>query len=205
MMNQSYDKLFKIILVGDSGVGKSSLLLRYCEDSYSESFISTIGVDFKIKNVEIDKKLVKLQLWDTAGQERFRTITASYYRGAQGMIIVFDVCERSTFENVTHWIEQIRNMQTDKSSIMLIGNKVDDTERRQVSSEEATEFCRTHGLIKYIETSAKKSIGVEEAFRALTETLLASNTSAQTKKRTSFVTAQAGRTSPHSIFSWCMG
>ncbi|WBY58514.1 ras-related protein Rab-1B [Plasmodium yoelii yoelii] len=106
-MNDSYDSLFKILLIGDSGVGKSCLLLRFADDTYTDSYISTIGVDFKIKTIEIDDKIIKLQIWDTAGQERFRTITSSYYRGAQGIIIVYDVTDRDSFNNVKNWIIEI--------------------------------------------------------------------------------------------------
>eukprot|EP00397_Hematodinium_sp_SG-2012_P055492 GEMP01067782.1.p1 GENE.GEMP01067782.1~~GEMP01067782.1.p1 ORF type:complete len:243 (+),score=21.20 GEMP01067782.1:73-801(+) len=106
-MNPEYDYLFKLLLIGDSGVGKSCLLLRFADNTYTESYISTIGVDFKIRTIEQEGKVVKLQIWDTAGQERFRTITSSYYRGAHGIIIVYDVTDRESFNNVKHWIEQI--------------------------------------------------------------------------------------------------
>merc|ERR1711898_6342 len=103
-MNAEYDYLFKLLLIGDSGVGKSCLLLRFADDTYSESYISTIGVDFKIRTIEHDGKRIKLQIWDTAGQERFRTITSSYYRGAHGIIVVYDVTELDTFHAVERWM-----------------------------------------------------------------------------------------------------
>ena len=99
-MEQPYDYLFKLLLIGDSGVGKSSLLLRFSDDTYETNFNSTIGVDFKIKTVDLDDKVIKLQIWDTAGQERFRTITSSYYRGAHGIIVVYDTTDNETFEHV---------------------------------------------------------------------------------------------------------
>ena len=106
-MNPEYDYLFKLLLIGDSGVGKSCLLLRFADDTYSESYISTIGVDFKIRTIEHDGKTIKLQIWDTAGQERFRTITSSYYRGAHGIIVVYDVTDQDSFDNVKQWLQEI--------------------------------------------------------------------------------------------------
>lgn len=105
-MNSEYDYLFKLLLIGDSGVGKSCMLLRFADDSYTESYISTIGVDFKIRTIEIEGKTVKLQIWDTAGQERFRTITSSYYRGAHGIIITYDTTDLETYKHVPYWLKE---------------------------------------------------------------------------------------------------
>ncbi|CAM0958698.1 unnamed protein product [Alopecurus aequalis] len=107
MSSAEYDYLFKLLLIGDSSVGKSCLLLRFADDAYVDTYISTIGVDFKIRTVELDGKSVKLQIWDTAGQERFRTITSSYYRGAHGIIIVYDVTDMESFNNVKQWLSEI--------------------------------------------------------------------------------------------------
>ena len=120
-----YDYLFKLLLIGNSGVGKSALLLRFTEDTFRETFHSTIGVDFKIKNVEMDNKIVKLQIWDTAGQERFQTITKSYYKGAHGIILVYDVSERSSFLSVEQWIDEIERNANPHACKLLIGNKAD--------------------------------------------------------------------------------
>ncbi|KAG0454929.1 hypothetical protein HPP92_023851 [Vanilla planifolia] len=120
-MNPEYDYLFKLLLIGDSGVGKSCLLLRFADDSYLESYISTIGVDFKIRTVEQDGKTIKLQIWDTAGQERFRTITSSYYRGAHGIIVVYDVTEQESFNNVKQWLSEIDRYATENVNKLLVG------------------------------------------------------------------------------------
>lgn len=158
-----YDYLFKVLLIGDSGVGKSALLTRFTDRTFSDSYMITIGVDFKIQTIKLDDKIIKLQLWDTAGQERFRTITSAYYRGANGIIIVFDVSDKETFDHVKIWMSEIENYANDVK-VMLIGNKNDiEGSKRQVSYEEAKEFADKLG-ISYIETSAKTSINVKEAF-----------------------------------------
>ncbi|CAI8606698.1 unnamed protein product [Vicia faba] len=165
-MNPEYDYLFKLLLIGDSGVGKSCLLLRFADDSYIESYISTIGVDFKIRTVEQDGKTIKLQIWDTAGQERFRTITSSYYRGAHGIIIVYDVTDEESFNNVKQWLSEIDRYASDNVNKLLVGNKSDLTANRVVSYDTAKEFADQIG-IPFMETSAKDATNVEGAFMAM--------------------------------------
>ena len=158
-----YDFLFKILLIGDSGVGKSCLLLRFTDDSYTDSYISTIGVDFKIRSHTIDNKKVKLQIWDTAGQERFRTITICYYRGAHGIIVVYDITDRESFDNIKQWLKEIDKYAHENVNILLVGNKIDREVKRQVSYDEALELASEY-KIKYVETSAKTNVNVEKAF-----------------------------------------
>jgi len=162
-MSSEYDYLFKLLLIGDSGVGKSCLLLRFADDTYTESYISTIGVDFKIRTVELDGKTIKLQIWDTAGQERFRTITSSYYRGAHGIIIVYDITDVESFSNVRQWLFEIDRFASEQVNKLLVGNKSDLTNKRVVTTETAKEFAQTLD-IPFLETSAKNSTNVEEAF-----------------------------------------
>ncbi|XP_068172994.1 ras-related protein ORAB-1-like [Antennarius striatus] len=162
-MNPEYDYLFKLLLIGDSGVGKSCLLLRFADDTYTESYISTIGVDFKIRTVDMDGKMVKLQIWDTAGQERFRTITSSYYRGAHGIIIVYDVTEQESFNNVKQWLEEIDRYACENVSRMLVGNKCDLVGKKVVDAATAQELASSL-KISFLETSAKSSDNVEGAF-----------------------------------------
>ncbi|KAL2526976.1 Ras-related protein RABD2a [Abeliophyllum distichum] len=165
-MNPEYDYLFKLLLIGDSGVGKSCLLLRFADDSYLESYISTIGVDFKIRTVEQDGKTIKLQIWDTAGQERFRTITSSYYRGAHGIIIVYDVTDQESFNNVKQWLNEIDRYASENVNKILVGNKSDLADNRAVSYDTAKAFADEIG-IPFMETSAKNATNVEQAFMAM--------------------------------------
>ncbi|CDJ56879.1 RAS small GTpase, putative [Eimeria maxima] len=165
-MKPEYDFLFKLLLIGDSGVGKSCLLLRFADDTYTESYISTIGVDFKIRTIDLDGKTVKLQIWDTAGQERFRTITSSYYRGAHGIVVVYDVTDRESFSNVKNWMHEIERYATEGVSKLLVGNKSDLTAKKVVSYEEGKELADACN-IRFIETSAKNAQNVEEAFHIM--------------------------------------
>jgi len=161
--NASYDFLIKLLLIGDSGVGKSCLLLRFADDTYTESYISTIGVDFKIRTIELNGKTIKLQIWDTAGQERFRTITSSYYRGAHGIIVVYDITDQVSFNNVKQWLQEIDRYACENVNKLLVGNKSDLTNKRVVDTNTAKEFAETLG-IPFLETSAKNATNVEQAF-----------------------------------------
>jgi len=155
----------KLLMIGDSGVGKTCLLLRYANDSFSPTFITTIGIDFKIKNVEIDGKTIKLQIWDTAGQERFRTITTSYFRGAQGILLVYDVTDRQSFNSIHNWVSQLNSNADPNISRVLIGNKCDVPEsERVVSVEEGKELAAQFGIENFFECSAKQDLNVTAAF-----------------------------------------
>ena len=167
-MSIGYDHLFKILLIGDPNVGKSSLLLRFADDTFESSYLSTIGVDFKIRTVNVGGKTIKLQIWDTAGQERFRTITSSYYRNAHGIFIVYSIDNIQSFENVDSWLREV-NRYSDDTAKILIGNKADSN--RVVSKEEAEEYAERRGIY-FLETSAKDSTNVNEAFEKLTKDIL---------------------------------
>lgn len=154
------------MLIGDSGVGKTSILFKFSEDTFSPAFISTIGIDFKIRTIEVDGKKIKLQVWDTAGQERFRTITTAYYRGAMGIMLVYDVSNLKSFENISNWIRNIEMHATQDVELMILGNKCDIADKRQVSKEKGEQLALQHS-IKFMETSAKADINIEEAFTTL--------------------------------------
>eukprot|EP00568_Trieres_chinensis_P011753 CAMPEP_0183317604 /NCGR_PEP_ID=MMETSP0160_2-20130417/58402_1 /TAXON_ID=2839 ORGANISM="Odontella Sinensis, Strain Grunow 1884" /NCGR_SAMPLE_ID=MMETSP0160_2 /ASSEMBLY_ACC=CAM_ASM_000250 /LENGTH=191 /DNA_ID=CAMNT_0025483667 /DNA_START=166 /DNA_END=741 /DNA_ORIENTATION=- len=157
-----YEYLYKILLIGDASVGKSCLLLRYTDDTFSNKQTATIGVDFKIRTIDLDDKAIKLQLWDTAGQERFRTVVRSFYRGAHGVIVVYDVTDMESFNNVTRWFDEVARFSTHAVKI-LVGNKSDLQSERAVPTELGREVAKRYG-IGFVETSALTSQNVEQAF-----------------------------------------
>ncbi|KAH8373426.1 hypothetical protein KR009_006620 [Drosophila setifemur] len=193
-MAKTYDYLFKLLLIGDSGVGKTCILFRFSEDAFNTTFISTIGIDFKIRTIELDNKKIKLQIWDTAGQERFRTITTAYYRGAMGIMLVYDITQEKSFENIKNWIRNIEENASADVEKMLLGNKCELHDKRQVSKERGEQLAIEYG-IKFMETSAKASINVEEAFLTL-----ASDIKAKTEKRM----VSRGREQKQSTFFQCV-
>jgi len=183
MAKKAYDYLFKLLLIGDSGVGKTCLLFRFSDDAFNTTFISTIGIDFKIKTVEVDGKKIKLQIWDTAGQERFHTITTSYYRGAMGIMLVYDITQEKTFDNIAKWLRNIDEHASEGVERMILGNKCDMEDKRMVNKEKGEGIAREHG-IKFYETSAKDNICVEEAFMKLTQDILRKHQAGATQENT---------------------
>nr|POE82508.1 isoform 2 of ras-related protein rab-11b [Quercus suber] len=164
MANDEYDYLFKVVLIGDSGVGKSNLLSRFTRNEFNLDSKSTIGVEFATRSIQVDAKTIKAQIWDTAGQERYRAITSAYYRGAVGALLVYDISKHQTYENVTRWLKELRDHADTNIVIMLVGNKSDLRHLRAVPTEEAKEFASTNGL-SFIETSALDASNVELAFQ----------------------------------------
>mmetsp|Transcript_6596 Transcript_6596/g.18637 ORF Transcript_6596/g.18637 Transcript_6596/m.18637 type:complete len:204 (+) Transcript_6596:197-808(+) len=163
-MGDSDEEHWKILLIGDSSVGKTCLLLRFVDNQYTESFVSTIGVDYKIKTIKDENgNTIKLQIWDTAGQERFRTITSSYYHGAHGIIVVYDITDHVTFTNVKQWLEEIARYASQTVAKLLVGNKADLEADRTVPYQTAKDFADDMQL-PFIETSAKTGSNVDEAF-----------------------------------------
>jgi len=158
--------LIKLLLIGDSGVGKSCLLLRFSEDSFAPSFITTIGIDYKIRTIEIDGKKIKLQIWDTAGQERFRTITTAYYRSAMGVLLVYDVTDDKSFANIKNWIRNIEQHASENINKVLVGNKCDLVDKRIIDTARGKALADEF-KIPFYETSAKNSTNVEDAFISL--------------------------------------
>ena len=161
--DHDYDYLFKIVLIGDSGVGKSNLLSRFTRNEFNLESKTTIGVEFAQKTITIDGKVIKAQIWDTAGQERYRAITSAYYRGAVGALLVYDICKAVSFENVDRWLKELKDHADSQTVVMLTGNKADLKHLRAVKTEEAATYSQKHSLA-FIETSALEGTGVEKAF-----------------------------------------
>ncbi|CAH2034200.1 unnamed protein product [Thlaspi arvense] len=158
-----YDYLFKVVLTGDSGVGKSNLLSRFTRNDFSHDSRATIGVEFATRSIQCDDKIVKAQIWDTAGQERYRAITSAYYRGAVGALLVYDVTRHVTFENVERWLKELRDHTDANIVIMLVGNKADLRHLRAISTEEAKAFAERENTF-FMETSALEAVNVDNAF-----------------------------------------
>ncbi|GAA5804749.1 GTP-binding protein ypt3 [Helicostylum pulchrum] len=163
----SYDYVFKLVVVGDSGVGKTNLMSRFVHDTFDFASKSTIGLDLTIKNMVVKNKRVRAQIWDTAGQERYRSITKRYYRGSVGALLVYDITKRESFATISRWLNELKiNEAHPDSIIMLIGNKSDLDSKRKVSQQEAMDYAESNGLM-FMETSALESINVEKAFESL--------------------------------------
>lgn len=171
-MDREYDHLFKILIVGDSTVGKTSVLVRYVDDVFNSEFQTTIGVDFKVSTLQIEGKIVKLQLWDTAGQDRYRNIVSSYYRGAHGVILMFDLTSPETFSRVEEWYEESQKYLATQIPRLIIGNKSDLKTERAVAREDAIDLATRFGM-QYIETSAKDNSNVSEAIGLLAKQIIA--------------------------------
>jgi len=170
-LNQEFQYVFKILIVGNSCAGKTNILCRFADNIFHESFLPTIGVDFRIRSLEVDNKSIKLQIWDTAGQERFKTITATYYKGAHGCILVYDITDRQSFQDIENWLGEVRQHASANIVKILVGNKCDMKDQRQVSYQEGKEFAESLGM-QFLETSAKDKINIDEAFMTLTKAIL---------------------------------
>ncbi|KAJ7541785.1 hypothetical protein O6H91_10G076600 [Diphasiastrum complanatum] len=164
--DEDYDYLFKVVLIGDSGVGKSNLLSRFTRNEFSLESKSTIGVEFATRSINVDGKLIKAQIWDTAGQERYRAITSAYYRGAVGALLVYDITRHVTFENVKRWLKELKDHTDSNIVVMLVGNKSDLRHLRAVSVEDGQLFSEREALY-FMETSALESTNVENAFKQI--------------------------------------
>ena len=161
--------IYKILLLGDDSIGKTCFFLRYSDGIFDQTHMTTIGLDYRLKSIILkDGKSIKLQIWDTAGQDRFRTITKHYYKGMHGIILIYDVTDRRTFESIRNWVSIIREVATEKVTIYLVANKIDMKENRKVEREEGEKLAKELGL-PFMEVSAKDGINVDEIFEDLVE------------------------------------
>ena len=172
--DNDYKFIFKVLLLGNTNVGKSALVLRFVDDICNDNFVPTIGVDFSLKKLEIDQKKIKMQIWDNQGQERFKTVLPSYYRGVHGILLVYDVTEKDSFNNLNYWLMEIEKNANKNVIKVLIGNKTDLEDKRVISYNQGKEFADMHGL-KFVETSVKKNKNVREAFEILGREIMAAN------------------------------
>ena len=195
MDDENYDFIFKVLLLGNSDVGKSSLLLRYVDSVWNDAFVPTIGVDFKVKTLTINEKKVKMQIWDTAGQERFRTVVSTYFRVAHGILLIYDVINRDSFKNLESWLIEIEKNAKEKVLKILIGNKCDLTDDREITSDEGKAFALRNGM-EFMETSAKMNTNVSEAFETLGKLMIEfnskSNTTSQKNNQNKNLKASSG-------------
>lgn len=183
-MSKRYDILLRLLLVGETGVGKTCLLCKYTNDEFINAHISTIGIDFKMKTLQIDDRKVKVQIWDTAGQERFESITKQFYRRAQGVLLVYDISSRSSYESIPKWLSYVRQFCKEDVSVMLLGNKCDRDDRRQVTMREATQFAKDNRIM-FSETSAKSNDNLEQAFLDVCTDIIESQMSQQSESPSS--------------------
>ncbi|XP_069587850.1 ras-related protein Rab-15 [Ranitomeya imitator] len=173
-MAKQYDVLFRLLLIGDSGVGKTCLLCRFTDNEFHPSHISTIGVDFKMKTIDVDGIKVRIQIWDTAGQERYQTITKQYYRRAQGIFLVYDITSERSYQHIMKWASDVDEYAPDGVQKILIGNKADEEQKRQVGKHQGMKLAEEYGMDFY-ETSACTNYNIKESFTRLTELVLAAH------------------------------
>ncbi|KAM9778014.1 ras-related protein Rab-15-like [Neosynchiropus ocellatus] len=170
-MAKQYDILFRLLMLGDSGVGKTCMLRRFTDKEFDPAHISTIGVDFKMKTLDIDGIRVRVQIWDTAGQERYQTITQQYYRRAQGIVLVYDITSEPSFQHIVKWASDVDEYAPEKVQRILVGNKCDEESCRRVSSEDGSKLAETYGM-EFFETSASTGSNISESFTRMTEMVL---------------------------------
>lgn len=168
---ETYDYMFKVLLLGDAGVGKTSLMWRFSDDVFNHTYISTIGIDFKLRTIDVQGQKVRLQVWDTAGQERFHAISVSYYRTAAGIMLVYDITRRCSFENIAKWLRKIDEHAKEDVIKLLIGNKCDMEQPRAVMREEGEKLADEYDM-PFFETSAKENESIKEAFECIAEEIM---------------------------------
>ena len=171
---EPFDEKLRIMLIGDSGVGKTSILKKFCKNKFNKSYISSIGVDFEIKYIKIGEKTINLQIWDTAGQERFRGISRQYYNKSDGFVIVYDITNEKSFEDVTNWVQQIKELASSDNNNIILGNKCDLEDDREVDKEKGEELSKKYNC-QFFEVSAQTGKNIENSFLCLAKSILKDN------------------------------
>ncbi len=178
-----FDEKVKLMIIGETRTGKTSLISRYCKNEFSGSvYMSTMGIDFQIKNLEMNSKKIRLQIWDTAGQERFRNIAKNYFQSSDGFVIVYDIANLESFQTLDYWVEEIKSNSQELSKMILVGNKCDIIQERQVKKEEGKEYAKKKNM-KFYEVSAKDGTNVNKAFDTLLKDILNSYSPSELMKK----------------------
>uniref|UniRef100_A0A3P9I1C5 small monomeric GTPase n=1 Tax=Oryzias latipes TaxID=8090 RepID=A0A3P9I1C5_ORYLA len=165
-----FNHMFKLLIIGNSSVGKTSVLFRYADDSFNPAYVSTVGIDFKVKTVFRNEKRIKLQIWDTAGQERYRSITTAYYRGADGFLLMYDITNQESFNAVRDWATQVQHYSSKDAQVILVGNKCDMEDDRLITREDGQRLADERGFL-FFEASAKENINVKQVFEHLVDVI----------------------------------
>ena len=184
-----YDLKIRLMLIGDSNVGKTSIIKRYCNNQFSPSYISTVGIDFETKYLRLNGKIINLQIWDTAGQERYKVLAKNYYKNSDGFIIVYDITDKKSFNNVANWITQIKDSASENVKCVLLGNKCDLEELRQVDINQGKDLANNYHL-KFYETSAQKGNNIQKVFNDLVKGFLNDDNFVNDSERSSISTEQ---------------
>ena len=180
-IEEEFDEKIKLMVLGDSSVGKSSILSKYCKNEFMSKYITTIGIDFQIKYLNINNKRIKLQIWDTAGQERYRVVTKNYFNTSNGFVIIYDITSRESFNNINNWMEQIESIVGDRVKCIIFGNKNDLVSERKVQKEEGEELAKRYNC-SFFETSAKEGNNIEEGFKSITLEIIEKLKNSKVKK-----------------------
>ena len=182
--SESYDQKIKIMVIGESLVGKTALITRYTNNSFSGTYLTTVGIDFQTKFLNINNKTIKVELWDTAGQERFRNIAKNYFQSSDGFLIVYDITSKTSFEKLSFWNEQVNLNAPENTKYIIVGNKKDLEEKREVKTEEGANFAKENN-VQFYETSAKDGTNVNEVLELLAKEIVADSEKLQTKNKRS--------------------